>query len=52
MKNKTFFSIPTIYGESMSYYEEVNKLKDAINLLIEGYNEIADGDQELPEHME
>lgn len=40
MKDKTFFSIPTIYGESMSYYEEVNKLKEAVNLLIEGYNDI------------
>lgn len=40
MKNKTFFSIPTIYGESMSYYEEVNKLKESVNALIEEYNEI------------
>lgn len=45
MKNKTFFSIPTIYGESMSYYEEVNKLKEAVNALIEEYNEI-------PEYIE
>ena len=45
MKNKTFFSIPTIYGESMSYYEEVNKLKKAVNLLIEDYNDI-------PEYIE
>ena len=52
MKNKTFFSIPTIYGESMSYYEEVNKLKDAVNLLIEGYNEISDGYHELPGYIE
>ena len=39
MKN-VHFAIPEIYGESLSYYEVLKKLTNAVNELIENYNTI------------
>lgn len=36
------FAIPEIYGESLSYYELLRKLVDAMNVVIENYDTIPD----------
>lgn len=41
-RNYPHFAIPEIYGESLSYYEVLRKLVNAMNVMIDNYNTIPD----------
>ena len=41
-RNYPHFAIPEIYGESLSYYELLRKLVNAMNVMIDNYNTIPD----------
>ena len=42
MNKYPHFAIPEIYGESLSYYEVLRKLVNAMNVMIENYDTIPD----------